>query len=41
MEEKFSFTEVCLMDMEDLMEANAAIDYYDELIQEQINKAKK
>ncbi len=37
MEEKISFTEACQMDMDDLLEANAALDYYIELLRE-INK---
>jgi hypothetical protein len=32
MAEKISFSEACQMDMEDIMEANAALDYYNELL---------
>jgi len=41
MEEKISYTEACQMDDNELQEAGEALTYYNELIEEQIEKGKE
>lgn len=41
MQEKISYTEACLMDDDELQEAGEALNFYNELVEKQINKGKK